>query len=280
MSDRSSAAYLFSRIQTAIKVLQPYSRQWVKGVGGVCLGLFCIGQDASAQEPKKLVVAAANSTCTTLKKAGAVFAQRYDVTLSYTCKSSGRLAKGIKGGMITPDFYISANEKWIKDLARAGFVDHEIVSVLWGNELVLAHPRTHTLDVTSWEDLATMKVTQLLLGDPSTAPFGRYSKQALQSAGLWEQAKSKVSTRKHITLLADDLSGAGAGTAGMLFSTNLTDQLQTALHVPAEWHDPIRYYGAPLVGKEQNPVMVSFFSFLMGPEAQEIFNKAGFKILP
>jgi molybdate transport system substrate-binding protein len=97
---------------------------------------------------------------------------------------------------------------------------------------------------------------------------------------MWDQVKSKVGTRKHITLLADDLAVAAEGTAGILFSTNLNQNLQTVLHVPPEWHDPIRYFGAVPIGKEDDALMADFVLFLKSPEAVEIFSTAGFQILP
>jgi len=56
-----------------------------------------------------LVIAAANSTCSTIKKIGALFEQQHAITINYICKSSGRLAKGINGKSIATDIYISAN---------------------------------------------------------------------------------------------------------------------------------------------------------------------------
>lgn len=246
----------------------------------VCIGLCCFSQNAFAQSPNTRVIAAANSTCTSLQKAGELFTQRHGTSFTYICKSSGSLAKGIKGGQISPDYFISASEEWMNDLVESGHVNATAVRALWGNELVLASPAKHPLDISKWEDVASTKVTHLLIGDPSTAPFGRYAKQALESAGLWDRVKTKVGTRKHITLLADDLSAAEDGTAGILFSTNLNEGLQTILHMPAEWHDPIRYFGAVPKGKEDDPVMADFISFLKSPEAMDIFNTEGFITLP
>ncbi|MCW8915278.1 MAG: molybdate ABC transporter substrate-binding protein [Magnetovibrio sp.] len=280
MADHIQAFRLYQVVQSAMTVCTEHAQKWGKSIGIICIGVLCSNQDVSAQEPQTRTIAAANSTCTTIKKAAEIFAQRHGISFSYICKSSGRLAKGIKGGMITPDYFISANEMWMKELTKNGHIKAEVVKELWGNELVLAHPRNHPLNITTWEDIATDKIAQLLIGDPGTAPFGRYSKQALQSVGLWNKVKSKISTRKHITLLSNDLANAGAATAGMLFSTNLTEDLQTVLHVPSVWHDPIRYYGAPTADNGHDKVMTSFVSYLKSPEAQDVFSKAGFKILP
>lgn len=280
MAHRTEAGLFTAMAQLAMTISKPSSQHWAKGLGIVCIGLFCFAQNVFAQSPNTRVIAAANSTCSSIKKAAELFAQRHDISFSYICKSSGRLAKGIKGDMLTPDYYISASEEWMNDLVQSGHVNAAAVRELWGNELILACPTKHPLDITKWEDVTSAKVAHLLIGDPGTAPFGRYAKQALESAGLWDQVKTKVGTRKHITLLADDLSVAAQGSAGILYSTNLTDELQTVLHVPSEWHDPIRYFGAAPVGKEDDALMADFISFLKSPEAVEIFSNAGFLILP
>ena len=227
----------------------------------------------------ELTLAVANSTCNAIKKVGELYQQQNEnIELEYICKSSGRLAKGLNGKSIEADIYISANQKWMDYMIDAELVSAEQVVSTWGNELVVATPlKTNITDFT-WEDLASDKVESIFIGDPSTAPFGRYAKQSLTSSDLWELVKHKIQTKKHITLLAESLSEASANSVGILFLSNVGESLRVIHNIPSSMHDPIRYYLAPLKKVEQQDQVTSLMNFIQSESAQTIFLKEGFKI--
>ena len=242
----------------------------------VLVFLLIPAYNANANE---LTLAVANSTCNAIKKVGALYQQQNDnLSLKYICKSSGRLAKGLNGNSIEADIYISANKKWMDYMVGQELVSTDQVINAWGNELVVATPLISNITNFSWEDLASEKVELILIGDPSTAPFGRYAKQSLTSSDLWELVKPKIQTKKHITLLAESLSEASPNTVGILFLSNVSESLRVINNIPSFMHNPIRYYLAPLKKVELQPQVVSFLNFIQEKPAQSIFLKDGFKI--
>lgn len=246
----------------------------VKLFFGISL-LFLSSITTSASE---INLAVANSTCKATKKVGALFSQQRNVQISYFCKSSGRLAKGLNGGSIAADIYISANRKWMDFMLDKKLVATEQVSSTWGNQLVVATRADNDLKFSQWNDLNTDVITTILIGDPSTAPFGRYTKEALQSTGLWKSVRNKIQTKKHITLLADILAVSDSRTVGILFLSNLTDKHRVLYSIDKSWHSPIRYYMAPVNMASDKKSVMEFIDFIQGPEAQEIFRKEGFLI--
>jgi len=234
---------------------------------------------AHAKHLDKLTIAAANSTCTAIKAVGAAFTVQSNIKMEYICKSSGRLAKGLKGGAITAHYYISANAKWMDDMVDAGLVQRSAVKSHWGNELVVAAPQGSSLQLTALSDLISDKVENVFIGDPSTAPFGRYAKQALVDSGVWEVVKLKTTTQKHVTLLAKNLAQANSGAVGILFSTNLTPNLHPLFTIEQNLHDPIHYFSGPLVTAESQKHVKTFSAFLTTETAQRLFRERGFKIL-
>jgi molybdate transport system substrate-binding protein len=229
-------------------------------------------------QAEQMTIATANSTCTIIKEVGALFEKQSSVSIDYICKSSGRLAKGIKGKVIKADFYISANKEWMTWMIENALVSEQAVKSLWGNSLVVAVPRQDPIIFNKWEDLTSFKVKTVMIGDPGTAPFGRYAKQSLTSTGLWDTVKQKIQTKKHITLLADSLAESEYGTAGILFKTNVNEQMRIVFHIDNSTHKPIRYYSAPLKNAD-NPVnAIEFFKFLATDQVQEHFAKAGFQL--
>lgn len=223
-------------------------------------------------------VAVANSTCGAMKQLGKIFEQRSGHRVRYLCKASGLLAKGLKGGAISAKIYVSASKEWMDFMIDAGMVKPEHVISPWGNELVVAAAKTSPIEISAWSDLGTPKVKTILIGDPSTAPFGRYAKQAMQHTAIWEQAKLKIVTKKHITLLADTLAEADDTTVGILFSSNTTTSHRIMFKVDESWHTPIRYYAAPLKSAAEGTTASEFLRFMQGKEAQAIFEAEGFRV--
>lgn len=232
----------------------------------------------SSAHASELNLAAANSTCSAIKEVGKLFEQRNNVTINYICKSSGLLAKGLNGNTIAADIYISANRKWMDYMINNGMVDSKYVTSPWGNELVVATQKDSQLEIKKWTDIGTEKVKLILIGDPGTAPFGRYTKQAMQFTGIWEDVKNKIETKKNITLLAETLANSSANTVGILFASNINDMHRKVYTVNKSWHPPVRYYMAPIKGAEKNKQVTALIDFVHGSEAQNIFHAAGFEV--
>lgn len=225
---------------------------------------------------EELNLAVANSTCNAIKRVGSLFEKQHQIRINYICKSSGRLAKGLHGGSINADIYISANRKWMDYMLDNKLVIPDQVSSTWGNQLVVATRKDSELKINQWDELALEKVGTILIGDPGTAPFGRYAKEALQSTGLWSRIRNKIETKKHITLLADTLAESDKDTIGILFFSNTTDKLRTIYLVDASWHSPIRYFMAPVRTTAVKKQVAALLEFIQNSSAQEIFLEEGF----
>jgi len=242
------------------------------------LPVICWFLLAGSVQAGQLSLAVANSTCTAMKEVGKLFEQRNGATIDYICKSSGRLAKGLNGSVIHADIYVSANRKWMDYMIKQSLVDPGSVSSPWGNELVVAVRADSSLDMSEWKELDTDKVRNILIGDPGTAPFGRYAKQAMQATGLWENVKIKIKTKKHITLLAETLAESDDQTVGILFASNIDDRHKQILTVDDSWHPPIRYYMAPVINGNHNDTVAALLAFMQGEEAKRIFRENKFMI--
>lgn len=227
---------------------------------------------------EQLRLALANSTCEVMKKIGAVYQASTPVDIDYNCKSSGLLAKGMRGGALHADIFVSADQEWMDFAVENALIDREQVSSPWGNRLVVAVSSANPLQLNSLQDLASEQVTDILIGDPSTAPFGRYAKEALESAGLWVRIKDKIATRKNITLLAESLAEKKTGTAGIMFRTNLNQHLQERFAIDTRLHKPIRYFLAPLKQSASKQEVRDFLKFLQSRTARQIFMAERFEL--
>lgn len=244
----------------------------------ISLSAFFVAMFSPITQAGELKLALANSTCSAMEKVGEAYLVNHPVTLTYICKSSGLLAKGLRGGALNADIFVSADREWMDFAVENGLVSSEQVTSPWGNTLVVAIQKDSPIQHLEWHDLASDKITAILIGDPSTAPFGRYAKEALEASGLWDRVKNKIHTRKNIELLADSLGASNTSTVGILFKTNLTDQLRQLHTVKKNLHKPIRYYMAPLNVSASNVEVTAFLKFMQTKAVRGIFQAEGFDV--
>lgn len=237
--------------------------------------LLLLSQSAISGELK---FALANSTCDAMRKVGELFQKSHDVTITYTCKSSGLLAKGLVGKALDADIFISANQEWMDYLVEKNLVAKSVITTPCRSSLVVAVPRNSALRLNAWEDLGSEKVTSIIIGDPGLAPFGRYAKQALEHTGLWERVKHKITTRKNIELLADSLAQANASTVGIMFKANLNEQLNGIYVVKPSWHQPVQYFMAPLKASANDRDVKNFLRFMETGAAKALIAAEGFEV--
>jgi molybdate transport system substrate-binding protein len=242
----------------------------------LCLVFLSFPFQSSLAETLNLAVA--NSTCKAIKQVGEMYTKETGISINYLCKSSGRLAKGLNGNTVQADIYISANKKWMDFMIEHGLVDARHVISPWGNKLAVAVPASSSLHMEDWQGLAGEDVKTILLGDPGTAPFGRYAKEALKHTGLWSEVREKIVTKKHITLLADTLAESDANTVGILFVSNVSDKLKIIYLIDESWHSPIYYFMGPVGNATEKPEVMDFISFIQGEKSIAIFSNSGFRI--
>jgi molybdate transport system substrate-binding protein len=243
------------------------------------LTIFYLVSIASTARSETLHVAVADSMCGVMHKTGKAFFKQTGISITFTCKSSGLLFKGMRAGVIKADFYISANREWMNKTVNIGLIDQADITSPWGNKLIVAVLRQSTLEIRSLDDLASENIKKVIIGDPGKAPFGRYAKQTLENAGLWDQVKQKTASREKISLAIEMLEGESVSTVALLYASNLTQKLRTAFVIPTVGHDHIRYFTAPLKASVKNDALAQFTAFLRNRETSQLLAEAGFLVL-
>jgi molybdate transport system substrate-binding protein len=151
-----------------------------------------------------------------------------------------------------------------------------------GNTLVLITPadRRRTVDLRQGVDLAGMLGgDRLATGDPAHVPVGRYAQQALTALGIWDAVGPKLARADNVRA-ALLLVERGEAPFGIVYGTDaaVAPRVAVAGTFPPTSHEPIRYPFA-IVAKRDRPAVQRFFAFMIGPEAREIYRKAGFAVL-
>lgn len=249
----------------------------------VLLVCFVIGQGmwgmGLAQAPRKtpVFVLAAGSTTNAMDEIRRQFTKDTGIEVRASYAVASALAQQILHGAAA-DVFISADPKWVDVLGEHGLLAER--QNLLGNRLVIIVPKDSSLRVTRLEDLTAAAVGHLALGNPESAPVGRYAKQAFIQLGIWEQVKGKV-------VAAEDVRQAltfvetGNADAGIVFSTDaaISKWVQVAAEVPPELTDPIRYPVALLTHGKGRAEAESFYCYLRSPSAAKVFRKYGFSVV-
>ena len=234
-------------------------------------------EDGGATEKTELTVSAAASLREALEETGQRYMDEHpDVKIVYNFGGSGSLQQQISQGAPV-DLFISAAEDKYNQLLSKKLINQKHSVKLLGNELVLIALKENK-EVNSLENLIHPDIKRIALGTPESVPAGQYAKQALLSAGLWEQLKLKIINTKDVRQVLSYVE-TGNVDAGIVYKTDAltSDKIHMTPISGPNVHDPI-IYPAGVVAASKNPEeAISFFNFLSEKEAMAIFKKYGFK---
>jgi molybdate transport system substrate-binding protein len=232
---------------------------------------LALGCNSTPGQPVRVFAAA--STREALEEIAAKFRDRTGIPVELNFAASSALARQIEYGA-GADLFLSADEAWADYLAGKNLVDKR--RDLLSNQLVVVVSAQSRLNLRALADLKDPSVSRLALGG-SAVPAGRYAREALQHAGIWESIKDRV-------IEGADVRGAlnlvrrGEAEAGIVYASDVvaTSEVRVALEIKPDLHSPIRY---PLVLVRQ-PVMkpgaVQLYEFLGTDDAMAIFRKFNF----
>lgn len=196
--------------------------------------------------------------------------------------SSSNLARQIEQGA-PADIFISANQNWMDYLEERSLVEKDTRANIVKNELAIItnkeNDKTYEIKFDSneyWAEL--LEDTRLAVGDPDHVPVGMYAKTAFNNLGVWKTVEPRVAAAQNVraALLLVEVKEAEIG---IVYSSDasVSEKVKTITTFPDELHDPIEYPIAIMKGRD-NAESKSFYNYLLGEDAKEIFKKYGFAI--
>ena len=239
--------------------------------------LLLLPMGARAEAP--LTVFAAASLTNALRDIGALWAAAGHQKPVFSFASSSTLAQQIEHGA-PANVFLSADEKWMDDLAKHGGLAAGTRRDLVGNSLVLVEPaaRMHTIVLKAGVDLNAVlgRDGRLAVGDPAHVPAGIYAQQSLEKLGVWPALKARLAPADSVRS-ALRLVELGEAPAGIVYATDVgvSPKLAVAGVFPAESHDPIRYPGGVVKARDSHAAR-AFLAFLQTQPCHDVFSHYGF----
>jgi molybdate transport system substrate-binding protein len=254
--------------------LLPMMACWIAGCGGP--GWEKPTEQPSGADPlPPLRIAAASDLQAALPRLGVRFHEKTGVVIRPTFLSSGVLTRQIRQGA-PYDVFLSANEAFVRDLARDGSIRPESVHPYARGSLVLAVYRELGDDVRSLADLEKPEVKKIALANPETAPYGRAGKQALERAGLWEKLPSKIVIAESVrqALMYAQKGDAEAALIGRAIAG--VPEVRV-VDIDPGLYDPIVQALGVVVDSTRRNEAEAFARFVLDPEGQAILKEFGFQ---
>jgi molybdate transport system substrate-binding protein len=247
----------------------------LKSIIMLLLGAMLIWQ-APARADQELVVSAAASLTNAMKEAAGQFeATHPGARILCNFASSGSLLQQMVHGAPV-DVFASADQKTMNQAQEKGLIVPASRKNFVSNSLVLIKPLDSPLALGGLKDLTKPEVKRVAVGNPATVPAGRYTKEALVKAGLWDQLSPKFIMAESVRQVLDYV-GRGEVDMGFVYSTDAAiARGKVKVMQTVERHAPILYPLAITAATGKKALAQSFLDFILSPAAQEIFKKYGF----
>jgi molybdate transport system substrate-binding protein len=231
----------------------------------------------SHAQPETLTIAAANSAKDALRKLLPLFeSQHPEIAVRVIYGPSQTLRKQIEEGAPVDVFLPSLFEE-IEQLEKKGLVIQGSKRVYAGTSLVLITGTALPAPIRSIQDLRSVPIRRIAIGDPKSSSVGKVAAQFLKFTKLEPALKSQYVFGEHSRAVLD-LVSKGEAEIGVVYRTDaITDEhvriLDTA---PAESHSPVRY-GVAVVWTAKNLSGAGdFIEFLLSAPVQAQLKQYGF----
>lgn len=224
-----------------------------------------------------LVLAAASMQEAMTQAADAWTARGHDrPVLSFAASSA--LARQIRAGA-PADLFLSADEEWMTDVQKAGFVMRGTRANLAGNRLVLVAPAGKPVRLRIARAMPIARALgdgRLAMANPDSVPAGKYGQAALSALGVWPQLAGRIARGENVRA-ALALVERGATPLGVVYATDAraSQGVMVVGTFPASSHPPIRYPLARLTTSRHRQAE-GFRRFLLSPAGKAILARHGF----
>lgn len=241
--------------------------------GRITLALACVALLSLPVQAAEMTVSAAASLTNAFNEIKGMFEKKHagsQVNVNYA--ASNPLLKQIQEGAPV-DVFASADQATMDKAVAAKVVDTATRKDFALNDLVLIVP-AGSKKPAKLEDLKAFK--RIAIGNPESVPAGRYTKDSLTNAKLWEAVQPQLIMGNSVRQVLDYVA-RGEVDAGFVYRTDakqLADKVDVVMVV--EGHDPVSYPIAVVNTGKEAKMGQEFINFVISPEGQAVLAKYGF----
>ena len=224
-----------------------------------------------------LTVSAAVSLSDAMKLIAAEYERRHPgATILLNVGGSGALLQQIEKGAPV-DVFASADVLTMDRAQERGLVIAETRRDFAGNTLAVIQSYASPGSAIPLGDLTALQqpdIRRIAIGNPDSVPAGRYARQALQEAGLWDALQEKLIPAQNVRQVLEYVA-RGEVDAGFVYGSDvalLRDRGKLAFSIPMK----VTYPVAVLHSSGEPEAAARFVEWTLSPAAQQILADHGF----
>ena len=231
----------------------------------VLCGLLLTSLTSRALAEELTVSAAASLTNAFTELKGDFEKAHPGVKVSTNFAASNPLLQQIKEGA-PADVFASADQATMNKAQEDKLIDPSTRRDFVSNSLVMIVPADSKASIASVRDLEKLE----------RLPAGRYTRDSLASAGLWEKLQSKYIFGQSVRQVLDYVS-RGEVDAGFVYGTDAKqagDKVRVVMKM--EGHEPVLYPVAVVSASSHKKLAQEFVDFILSPAGRTVLEKYGF----
>lgn len=245
-----------------------------KSILGLTLAAgLCFAGTANAAD---LYVSGAASLTNAFEAVKAAFVKKnpgVNVLTNYA--ASNPLLKQMQEGAPV-DVFASADQATMDKAQKDNLIDPATRKNFALNDLVLIVPSDSKLKIKDVKSLDSAKVKRIAIGNPDSVPAGRYTRDALTNAKLWDKLAPKYVNSASVRQALDYVS-RGEVDAGFVYRTDaLKAGEKVKIIANVGGHEPVSYPIAVAKTGKNAADGAKFVDFVLSEEGQKILAGFGF----
>ncbi|MCY7332325.1 MAG: molybdate ABC transporter substrate-binding protein [Pseudanabaena sp. CAN_BIN31] len=231
--------------------------------------------------PITLTISAAANLNSLAPEIGKLWEQQTGHKALFNLGATTKLAQQIEQGAAV-DLFAAANKKAIEDLDQKGLIISETKRVYAIGAIGTWQRQDSPIKIKTLQDLLNPKIKRIAIANPATAPYGIAAREALQSAGIWEQLQPQIILGENITqaqqyvetgnvdvaivALANTINKSGKWTA---IDSKLHKPLEQMLAIPKNVpHPKEAKQFADLIASQKVRALIQKYGYLLPLESE------------
>lgn len=244
------------------------------------IAVFLIVPHETEEKQITITVSAASSLTEAFGNIAREFeASHPNTKVELNLAGSGNLRSQIESGAPV-DVFASASERDMDLLSEKDLIQNASRKDFAANTLVMIVPaNSSSRSPENLEALAADNIEKIAIGNPESAPVGKYTKQALETAGLWQKIQNRIILAENVKQVLTYVE-AGEADAGFVYMTDARNEKENRSRIvyTVPVNEPISYPIAVVKSSENAKEAQEFVDFVTGNEGQEILVKYGFEL--
>ncbi|HYJ84970.1 MAG TPA: molybdate ABC transporter substrate-binding protein [Pyrinomonadaceae bacterium] len=234
----------------------------------------CHSSDRFDQKP--ILVAAAADLGPAFEEIGREYEKTTGTKVTFSFGSTGTLAKQIENGA-PMDLFAAANVAFIDDLQKKGLIIPDTKALYARGRITLWKHPDSKLQIDKLQDLTRPEVQKVGIAVPEHAPYGAAAREAMQTAGIWDQVKDKMVFAENVRMALQYAETGNTDVSVVALSLSMQSKGHWFL-IPEELHKPLDQALAVIKDTRNEEKARRFASFINGPQGRPIMRKYGFTL--